>query len=167
MQIDITEKEKTALSLLLGLRRKFAQEMKHGETYSAKELHRLFSELIQKINRSEMRFLDTLIEVHAPPEHKDKVWGVIDEAVERSKIKRYDWNKVFGNSLTKEILLLKKEGKDVEETYKILRESEEVQKFIKKKGQKFKILDNLKISVHARYGENNTADRIREGGKND
>ena len=163
MQIEITEKEKTALSLLLGLRHKFAREKKHGEVYSARELHSLFSELIQKINRNEMRFIETLIEVHAPPKHKDKVWGVIDDAVERSKIKRYDWNKVFGTSLTREILLLKKEGHDVDKTYNILKERKEVQKFIETKGQKFKILDNLKISVHARYGENNTAEKIRRG----
>ena len=32
--------------------------------------------------------------------------------------------------------------------------------------EKKKILDNLKISVHARYGENNTAQKVMEKGEN-
>ena len=165
MQIDITEKEKTALSILLGLRQKFAKEKKDNQTYSADELHRTISELLLKVNKGEMRFIDTLIEINAPDKPKDEIWGVVDEAIERSKIKRYDWAEVFGRSLTQEILLLKKEGKDVKETYEILCKDEKVLKFIEsKKREKRKILDNLRISVHARYGENNTSEKIRKGG---
>ena len=51
MQIEIGEKERTALSLLLGLRQKFAREKRGDVTYLPKELHTLFSELINKINK--------------------------------------------------------------------------------------------------------------------
>jgi hypothetical protein len=161
MQIEITEKEKTALSLLLGLRQKFAREKKTGESYSAHELHKLFSELINKINKSELRYLDTITIAHTPEKPKDKVWDVVDEAIERSKIKRYDWKGVFEKSLTQEILVLKKQGYDVEETFKLLCKDERVQKFLdENKREKTKILENLKISTHARFGENNTANKI-------
>lgn len=164
MQIEVTEKEKTALSLLLGLRQKFARESKEKATYSAQELHKLFSEIISKINKEELKFIDTLIVAQAPEKQKDEIWGVVDEAIERSKIKRYDWNKVFGKSLTQEILILKKNGFNVDETFKSLCKDEKVQRFIEEnQREKLKILENLKISTHARFGENNTAIKIMDG----
>lgn len=161
MQVEISEKEKTALSLLLGLRQKFAKEKKTGESYSTHELHKLFSELIAKISKEELRFVETLIVAKAPEKQKDEVWGVVDEAIERSKIKRYDWNKVFGKSLTQEILILKKNGLDVEQTFEELKQDKRVLNFLdENKREKTKILENLKISTHARFGENNTAIKI-------
>jgi hypothetical protein len=161
MQVEITEKEKTALSVLLGLRQKFAKDKKTGESYSAHELHKLFSELISKISKEELKFVETLIIAKAPEKQKDEVWGVVDEAIERSKIKRYDWNKVFGKSLTQEILILKKSGLDVEQTFEELKQDKRVLNFLdENKREKTKILENLKISTHARFGENNTANKI-------
>lgn len=163
--IELSEKEQTALSLLLGLRQKFAREK--GETYSALELHKLFSELLQRINKDELRFVETLIKDKTEvkkEKNQDEVWGVVDEAIERSTIKRYDWNKVFGGSLTQEILRIKKEGHNVKEAFEILQKRKEVTDFIdKNKREKTKILENLKISVHARYGENETANKVMRG----
>jgi len=161
MQIEITEKEKTALSILLGLRQKFAREKKEQVAYSASELHKMFSETIDRINKGELDFIQTLIRVNKPETTKDEIWGVVDEAIERSKIKRYNWNAIFGRSLTEEILILKKSRLSVSETYKALTKDARVQKFIESKPrEKKKILENLKISVHARYGENNTAIKV-------
>lgn len=161
MMIEISEKEKTALSLLLGLRQKFARETKNKTTYSAHELHKLFSELISKINKNELRYLDTITIAHAPQKPQDKVWDVIDEQIERSKIKRYDWTKIFGRSLTQEILMLKKKGLDVDQAFEELKQDIKVLNFIdENKREKKKILENLKISVHARFGENNTANKV-------
>ncbi len=163
MQIEITEKEKTALSILLGLRQKFAREKKDHQSYSANELHRLFSELILKINKQELRLLDTIHQINTPTRPRGYIWGVVDEAIERSKIKRYDWNGVFGKSLTQEILLLKKDGLGVGRTFEALSKDERVLKFIEDhKTEKKKILENLKISVHARFGETKTAQKIME-----
>ena len=139
MQIEISEKEKTALSILLGLRQKFARDKKTGETYSAHELHKLFSELISKISKEELRFVETLIVAKAPEKQKDEIWGVVDEAIERSKIKRYDWNKSLIKADARDSYF-KKQGYDVEETYKILCKDERVQKFLdenKEKKQRF------------------------------
>lgn len=158
MNIEITDKEKTALSILFGLRNKFSKEKK--EMYSSNELYMLFSELINKINKSEIRYLDTLL-IDQTPKKQSEIWGEIDEAIERSKIKRYEWEKVFGRSLTQEILFLKKEGLDVKETYNTLLRDPRVQKFLTENYKETKkILDNLNISIHARFGENNTAQKV-------
>jgi len=165
MNIEITEKEKTALSILLGLRQKFSREK--DQTYSARELHKLFSEVIGKINRNELRYLDTITIEHHHEKKQDPIWDTVDEAIERSKIKRYDWKSAFGKSLTQEILSLKKHGLDVEDAFKTLCKNERVVKFLKDygKAEQKKILENLKISVHARYGENNTAQKVMEANK--
>jgi hypothetical protein len=168
MQIEITEKEKTALSILLGLRQKFAKEQKIGQTYSAHEMHKLFSEVIGKINKEELKYLDTIKIAHTPQKQQDPIWDVVDEAIERSKIKRYDWNKIFGKSLTQEILYLKKSGLMVDDAFEELKQDIRVSKFIdENKKEKDKILENLKISVHARFGENNTARKVMENDQDD
>lgn len=168
MLIDITEKERTALSLLLGLRQKFARDAKSGESYSATELHKLFSEILEKINKKELHFIHTLIRAEVPTENQDEIWSEVNKMVEKSRIKRYNWNDVFGNSLTKEILIQKKSGMNVEETYKALCNDQRVKTFIEtNKREKKKILDNLKISVHARYGENETARKVMQNDEED
>lgn len=164
MLIEIGEKEKTALSLLLGLRQKFALEKKGGVTYSAMELHKLFSELIQKINKGELRYLDTITITYGSERGQgkvNKVWDHIDEQIEKSTIKRYEWKKVFGNSLTEEILKLKKSGVDVDNAFANLSGDDRVIKFLNENEIDAKdIIKNLKTSVHARYGENNTAMKV-------
>lgn len=163
---ELTEKEKTALTLLLGLRQKFAKEKKEGISYTANELHKLFSELFDKVNKEELKFVDAVRfrEDQEVKTSNDEVWGVIDEAIARSTIKRYNWNKVFGKSLTEEILRLKKDGYNVNETFIILKDDQRIRDFLHQHpNEMVKILENLKISVHARYGENNTANKIMEG----
>lgn len=163
MQIEISEKEKTALSILLGLRQKFALAKRKKETYSALELHKLFSEVISKINKNELRYLDTITVAHPPEKTKDKIWGEIDDQIEKSTIRRYDWNNVFGHSLTKEILRLKKSGFNVEDTLTELLNNDRVIRFLDENEVEAKnIVKNLKISVHARFGENNTAKKVEE-----
>jgi hypothetical protein len=94
---------------------------------------------------------------------EDENWSVINKKIDESSIKRYDWNSVFGRSLTQEILTLKNVGHDAEETIKILSEDLRTREFLKlHKQDKNKVLENLKISVHARFGENNTAKKILE-----
>jgi len=164
MNIDISEKEKTALSILLGLRQKFAREKKLNMVYSARELHGMFLDTIKKINRQELDFVGTLIQMKKPKiENEDEIWGVVDSAIHKSKIKRYDWTKVFGRSLTQEILFLKKDGFDVTKTFEFICNDARFLIFLDEhKRESKKIYENLKISVHARYGENNTATKVME-----
>lgn len=155
------KKQRTALSILIGLNQKFARE-KEDQTYSSNELHTLFSELINQVNKGELMM--DILEKTDPAMPKSEIWGVVDEAIERSKIKRYSWHKIFGKSLTQEILLLKKEGFGVGRTFEALSKDLRVENLINEFPlERNKILNNLKISVHARFGENNTAQMIMEG----
>lgn len=163
MQIELTGKERTALSLLLGLRQKFARELKDPKSYTTKEMHQMFSELIQKINKGELRYCDGMIEQINPDNTKrsDPIWDVVDQQIARSTIKRYNWKKVLGKSLTQEILLCKKNGLNVEDTFIDLKNDQRVLNFIKENENEEKnIVANLKISIHARFGENNTANKV-------
>lgn len=163
MQIEITEKEKTACSILLGLKKKFEIESKKGFTYTATELHKTISEVIKKINKGELEYIQTLQVANQPVKERDEVWGEIDDQIERSTIHRYNWKEVFGHSLTKEILRLKKSGLNCEDALTDLLNNGRVIRFLEENAhEEENILKNLKISVHARYGENNTAKKVEE-----
>ena len=89
----------------------------------------------------------------------ERNWNVIKEQIDKSKIKRYPWKRILGNSLTEEILRLKKEGLTAEQTIKNISNNENIKRFVENTGEN-KALENIRISVHARFGENNTAHRI-------
>ena len=91
-------------------------------------------------------------------------WIVIKEQIERSKITRIKWKKIFGMSLTQAILLFKKDGLTSEECFIMLRDESKLTPFIESHFEmRTKILNNLKISVSARYGEAKTEDKILRG----
>jgi hypothetical protein len=156
--------ERTALSVLLGLRQKFALQLNEEINYTPKELHEMISYLLKQVKRKKINQVDLAYAINPPEKIPDEVWGIVDKAVNRSKIKRYNWKLVLnGNTLTKEILLLKKDGKDVLEAYNILLNDKRINQFIEEHPyEKEDILKNIEISVHARYGENNTAKKVME-----
>lgn len=149
--------ERTALSILLGLRMKFAKE---DTTYTSKELHEMISYLLKQTKRVKINQID-LEYAFNPPKKIDEV---VDKAIKRSKIKRTNWEVVLnGNSLTKEILLLKKQGKEVNEAFDLLKKDKRILQLLKDNEYEAQdILNKLEISVHARYAENNSANRIME-----
>lgn len=88
----------------------------------------------------------------------DEVWDVIKTQIEKSKIKRYSWDLIFGESLTKTILRYKMKGLTPIETYHVIKEHPMVQKITKFFPEhKQRIEEKIHISVCARYGENNSA----------
>ncbi len=154
-------KERTALSTLRGLRIKFAKEIKSTRKYTPLELNILIAELLRKIDNGQTV---NLVDRENEP---DEVWDVVDEQIERSKIKRFPWKKILGKSLTQEILLKKKQDLTVKETFEALANDERITNFILEYPKQEKdLIKNLEISVHARYGENNTAEKVmREGNR--
>lgn len=149
------EKEKAAISIMNGLRQKFARERGKEITYSADELHLMFSESINKIKRDEDIVFDTTED-----------WEEINKQIARSNIKRYPWREIFGKPLTQMILTFKKHGFSAEETINEIHKDSIFKKFLEHHiGDQEKIIENVKISVHARYGENETAKKIM-GDKN-
>lgn len=92
----------------------------------------------------------------------DEDWEHVGEQIDRSIIFRVPWKKLLGESLTSNILRLREKGYSSKEVYEILKESEDVKFYLRKNPKiKEKILENLKISVSARFGENKTSDRLK------
>jgi len=163
--IEMSPKERTALSILYGLRQKLGREAnKEPQIYTSKELHRLLSELMSKLNKGEIEIYERTNYIENDLKSDDPVWGVIDEAIEKSKIKRYRWKSFFDKSLTQVILEMRKKGFSPEKAYHSIIERENIKLFMEQHpSEKENMLKNIRISVFSRYGENNTANKIMEG----
>ena len=157
-----TTKERTALSILYGLRIKFGREMrKDKKVYTSNELYQMFSELMNKINKNELEVYQRKDCIVNDSTNDDPIWGVIDEAVSKSKIKRYNWKALLGDSLTEIILTNKKSGNSPEKCLTKILNSEKIQLFIKQNpSEKNNIIKNIKISIYARYGESDTEMKV-------
>ena len=93
-------------------------------------------------------------------------WDEVNQKIEISKIKRYPWKKMLGESLTARIHRLRNKGHNSDETYSILIRNPNIIKYINKNPlEAEKLLENLKISVCARFGESKTANKIKEEGQ--
>lgn len=91
-------------------------------------------------------------------------WAIIEGAIERSKIHRVKWKSILGVSLTRAILELKKENLSSEEVFHVLLHGSKITEYINTHfSAKEKVIENLRISVSARFGENNTAKKIERG----
>ena len=146
----MNDQEKAAVSVMSGLRQKFARQRGKGITYSADELHLMFSESIQKIKRDE----DIIFE-------DDDSWDDVNDQIEKSNIKRYPWKKIFGRSLTKMILTFRKHGFTAEETISEIEKDPAFNIFLESNSNESeKIMENIRISVNSRYVENKTSDEV-------
>jgi hypothetical protein len=90
-----------------------------------------------------------------------EVWDVVKAQIEKSNIKRYSWELILGESLTKTILRLKMKGLYHTEAYYVILEMpmvERILKFFPENAVRLK--EKIWISVCARYGENNSALKV-------
>ena len=89
-------------------------------------------------------------------------WDEINKKVEISKIKRLPWKKILGESLTARIHKLRNKGHNSDEVYSILIRNPAVQEYCDQNPNEVQtLLENLKISVCARFGESRTAAKIK------
>ena len=87
-----------------------------------------------------------------------QIWEELEQIISSSKIKRYPWKLILGDSLTKTILRKKMAGKKAQEAYDEILGSErfmEIKKAFPEHA--IKMEKNVFISVCARFGENDTA----------
>jgi len=160
----LTIEERTAMSILMGLRIKFSKEAKNSpQSYSSSDLERLFKELIGNMNKQKVRDLGRGIELEGRyTEWEDRIWGLVSNSVKKSKIERFPWNEILGISLTKAIHVCRNSGKSMEETFEELSNNKEIIEFLRvNEGREKEILEKLEISIHARYGENKTAEKMK------
>lgn len=88
----------------------------------------------------------------------ENVWDVVNEQIERSKIKRINWKALLGDSLTKIILRKKMSGLTAEETIKLIWDDPNIQEFVKlNPNRRGYLYERIKISVSSRYAENDMA----------
>ena len=85
-------------------------------------------------------------------------WKFIGEQIKRSKIKRFNWASIFGQTLTKEILTHKMQHKSADETVHLMINHNTILELAKTNpGFCVELCRKIKISVYARYGENNSS----------
>lgn len=80
-------------------------------------------------------------------------WLVVEKQIERSNIKRINWREILGHSLTEEITENKLKGLDSNNCFKYIKS-----KLLIKNIDDLDIIERLKISVSARYAEQNARD---------
>jgi len=90
-------------------------------------------------------------------------WDTINEQIDKSKIFRTPYKKILGENLTAIIHKLRLKGYTSKEVYNIIQDNPNFIKYLTEHTKlKTKVLENLKISVCARFGESKTAERIKE-----
>lgn len=88
-------------------------------------------------------------------------WTFINEQIARSKIKRYKWQVIFGESLTNTILTYKMKGHKADEVVKLMINHESMKNIFMEDYEMYEdMCKKIKISVYARFGENNSALRL-------
>lgn len=118
--------------------------------------------LLEELNRQKgIFFRDDFME--NADYYPDEIWDEVEKQIKRSKQKRYSWKKIIGESITQRILKLRKKGLTIEETIDTISRLPGVKEFIKMfPGEDENMAKNIKINVHARYGENKTSEKINE-----
>ncbi|MCM8774351.1 MAG: hypothetical protein NC820_06430 [Candidatus Omnitrophica bacterium] len=91
-----------------------------------------------------------------------KDWKIINSQIDRSKILRFPWREVLGESLTSRIHKLKNKGHNSTEVKEILLRDRRIKEFIIINSHyEGKIRENIIISVSARFGESKTAEKLK------
>lgn len=88
-------------------------------------------------------------------------WKFVQEQVKRSNIKRYNWNAIFGQTLTKTILAHKYKGMKKDECVSVMINHPTIVELSRRDpALAADMCMKIKISVYARYGENNSSTRL-------
>jgi len=94
---------------------------------------------------------------------EDEDWKNVNGQIERSKIRRYKWNNILGESLTRRVLKLRNKEMDSDKVIEIILRSPGVIKFIEKyPEEEMEFIRKLRIGVSSRFAENKTAEKIKE-----
>jgi len=90
-------------------------------------------------------------------------WEEVNKKIDSSRIIRIGWKKILGESLTARIHRLRNKGHNSDEVYSILIRNPRMMAECRANPLRVpKMLENLKISICARFGESKTAAKIRE-----
>ena len=140
---------------------KFRNFVGRIENLSIEETTIIVRSLLEELNREKkIKERGEYIENDTYPNEN---WDDVNNQIKRSHIKRYKWDQILGESLTKRILKLRNKEVSVEETIKIISNLKGVNEFLEDNPrEETNLLKNLRINVHARYGENKTSEGIKD-----
>ena len=100
---------------------------------------------------------------NSPADIAKEITKDISKQIKKSKIFRVPYKKILGESLTARIHKLRLKGYTSKETINIIKRHPAFISYLNEYPKiQDKVLENLKISVSARYGESKTAERIKE-----
>lgn len=89
-------------------------------------------------------------------------WEVVNENIEKSSIKRFNYKSIIGESLTSFVTKMKMQGMDSKEIKKTIMELPSVQNFLMfNAGSRNDFEKNVSISVSSRCAEQNTLARLQ------
>ena len=90
-------------------------------------------------------------------------WDIVKEQIKRTKIRRFNYKAILGESLTSYVLRLRSYGWNSKKTVEKIMNHPNMLIFLRdiKPEVKKKLLENVKISVASRFAENNMADKYR------
>lgn len=137
---------------------KFRNIVGRSENLSKEELTILLRTLLNELNQEKNikerpRYIDN---------DSDDDWKEVNEQIAHSKIKRYNWKNILGETLAKRILRLRNKELEADETVEVISRCPGVIDFLERyPRERFNLLKNLKINVHARYGENKTSEQLK------
>lgn len=81
-------------------------------------------------------------------------WDVVDEQIQRSKIKRFPYKSMIGQSLTDYIISCQREGLSSHQTIaRLLKEQGIIDYLTENRFDTHKLQENIRISVCARFSE--------------
>ena len=87
-------------------------------------------------------------------------WDLLNQEINRSNIKRYPYKQIFGITLTKQILFYREQGLSHEATFFKIINDPRIQKYLENYPlEESNLLDNIKISISARYAESKNYER--------
>lgn len=137
---------------------KFRNVVGRIEKLSKEETTILLRNLLEELNNEKL-----IKEKPKYIQNDSEDWKEVNKEIERSNIKRYKWKQILGETLTKVILQIRKDNFDAEETIRFISNSNEVKDFLEKyPSEKENMMKNIKINVYARYGENKTAEELKD-----
>jgi len=144
---------------------KFRNFVGRIEKLSREEITVLSRSLLNEFNQEKA---DIWKVVYIEPNYKpNENWDEIELHKKRSNIKRYSWRNIIGTTITTRILKLREKGLTAEESIDAIERLPGVMDFVAKYPEEdSNMAKNIKINVHARYGENKTSEKIKEKNEN-
>jgi len=140
---------------------KFRNVVGRVEKLSKEDLVVVLRGLLNELNK-EKNFKEKPNYIENDYFSEDPDWELVNGEMRRTKVRRYKWNKILGESLTKRTLKIRNKGLESNAAIDIILRSPGVISFLLRyPEEQDEFIRKLRIGVSSRYAENKTADNLR------